>query len=178
MTSEIHRTTCVLDCPDACALEVEVREGRIERIGGSQDHPDTNGFICGKVAGFADRVYHPERLLHPLRRVGAKGERRFERISWDDAIAEICDRLGEIRDRWGGEAILPYHYGGSNGLVSDGLLDALFFSRLGASRLEKTICAVPTTEVALGMYGKMPGVAFEDFVHSRCIVVWGANPKA
>ncbi|MGB6333995.1 MAG: molybdopterin-dependent oxidoreductase, partial [Thermoanaerobaculia bacterium] len=178
MTSEIHRTTCVLDCPDACALEVEVREGRIERIGGSQDHPDTNGFICGKVAGFADRVYHPERLLHPLRRVGAKGERRFERISWDDAITETCDRLGEIRDRWSGEAILPYHYGGSNGLVSDGLLDALFFSRLGASRLEKTICAVPTTEVALGMYGKMPGVAFEDFVHSRCIVVWGANPKA
>ena len=155
-----------------------MRQGRIERIGGSHHHPDTSGFICGKVAGFADRVYHRERLLHPLRRVGAKGERQFERISWDDAITEICDRLGEIRDRWGGEAILPYHYGGSNGLVSDGLLDALFFSRLGATRLEKTICAVPTTEVAMGMYGKMPGVAFEDFVHSRCIVVWGANPKA
>jgi anaerobic selenocysteine-containing dehydrogenase len=178
MSSEIHRTTCVLDCPDACALEVEVREGRIERIVGSQDHPDTNGFICGKVAGFADRVYHRERLLHPLRRLGAKGERRFESTSWNDAITEIRDRFKEIHSRWGGEAILPFHYGGSNGLVTDGLLDALFFSKLGASRLEKTICAVPTTEVAMGMYGKMPGVAFEDFVLSRCIVVWGANPKA
>jgi anaerobic selenocysteine-containing dehydrogenase len=178
MSSEIHRTTCVLDCPDACALEVEVREGRIERIGGSRDHPNTNGFICGKVSGFADRVYHRERLLHPLRRLGAKGERRFESTSWNDVISKIRDRFREIQSRWGGEAILPFHYGGSNGLVTDGLLDALFFSKLGASHLEKTICAVPTTEVALGMYGKMPGVAFEDFVHSRCIVVWGANPKA
>jgi anaerobic selenocysteine-containing dehydrogenase len=110
--------------------------------------------------------------------MGAKGERRFESTSWNDAISEIRDRFNEIRSRWGGEAILPFHYGGSNGLVTDGLLDALFFSKLGASRLEKTICAVPTTEVAMGMYGKMPGVAFEDFVHSRCIVVWGANPKA
>jgi anaerobic selenocysteine-containing dehydrogenase len=178
MSSEIHRTTCVLDCPDACALEVEVREGRIEKIGGSHDHPDTKGFICGKVAGFADRVYHRERLLHPLRRLGAKGERRFESTSWNDVITEIRDRFKDIQPRWGGEAILPFHYGGSNGLVTDGLLDALFFSKLGASRLEKTICAVPTTEVALGMYGKMPGVAFEDFVHSRSIVVWGANTKA
>ncbi len=173
----VRHTTCPLDCPDACHLEVRVRDGRVEAIGGSRDHPDTAGFICSKVAHFARRLEHPDRILHPLRRVGAKGEGHFERVSWDEAVAEIVGRLSEVAARWGGEAILPFHYGGSNGKLTDELTDELFFARLGASRLDKTICAVPATQVALGMYGKMPGVAFPDFVHARVIVVWGANPK-
>jgi anaerobic selenocysteine-containing dehydrogenase len=174
----VRHTTCPLDCPDACHLEVTVREGRVEAIGGSHQHPDTAGFICSKVARFGRRLEHPDRILHPLRRVGAKGEGCFERVSWDEATAEIAARLRDVAARWGGEAILPFHYGGSNGKLTDGLTDDLFFARLGASRLAKTICAVPATEVALGMYGRMPGVAFGDFVHARTIVVWGANPKA
>jgi anaerobic selenocysteine-containing dehydrogenase len=167
-----------MDCPDACALEVVVEEGRVQKIGGGRNHPDTAGFICSKVAGFRRRLEHEDRLLHPMRRVGKKGEGAFERISWDEAIAEITGRFEAIRDEWGGEAIVPFHYGGSNGLLTDDLLDDLFFRRLGASRMEKTICAVPTTEVAKGMYGKMPTVAFQDFPQARCILIWGANPKA
>ncbi len=151
---------------------------RITAIGGGRDHPDTAGFICSKVAKFARRVDHAERLLHPAVRVGPKGEGRFERISWERAIDEIVARLEEVRRRWGAEAILPFHYGGSNGKLSDGFLDALFFARLGASHLGKTICAAPTTAVATEMYGKMPGVAFADYPHARLIVVWGANPRA
>ncbi len=175
--SETRHTTCVLDCPDACHLEVEVEEGRVTRIGGGRDHPDTAGFICEKVSRFDRRLYHRDRVLYPLRRVGPKGDGGFERLGWQEALDTIVENLRAIRDRWGGEAILPFHYGGSNGKLSDELLDDLFFAKLGASRLAKTICAVPTTEVARGMYGKMPGVAFEDFVHASAIVVWGANPK-
>jgi anaerobic selenocysteine-containing dehydrogenase len=178
MSGNVIPTTCPMDCPDTCALDVTVRDGRIERIAAGHDHPVTAGFICTKVARFAQRVYHPERLTTPLRRVGPKGAGEFEPIDWEEAIAEITDRFRGIKQKSGGEAILPYHYGGSNGYMSDGLLDHLFFARLGASRLARTLCAGPTTAVATGMYGKMPGVAFEDFVHAKCIVIWGANPKA
>jgi anaerobic selenocysteine-containing dehydrogenase len=166
-----------MDCPDACALDVTVEDGRVVAIEAGQDHPDTAGFICSKVAQFHKRLYHRDRLLHPMRRVGRKGEGRFEQISWDEAIDEITSRFRTISAESGGEAILPFHYGGSNGMLTDELLDHLYFSRLGASRLDKTICAVPATEVSLGMYGKMPGVAFGDYVHAKCIVIWGANPR-
>ena len=168
-------TTCVLDCPDGCALAVEVVDGRVARVGPAV--AEGTEFICAKVAGFARRLYHEERILHPLRRSGVKGGGHFAVVSWDEALREIADRLLEVRETWGGEAILPYHYGGSNGKLTEELLDDLFFARLGASRLAKTICAVPATEVATGMYGKMPGVAFEDYPRAKCIVVWGANPR-
>jgi anaerobic selenocysteine-containing dehydrogenase len=177
MPIEVKSTTCPLDCPDGCALEVEVDDGRVSRVAAAAASRYTGGFICGKVAGFPKRLYHPERILHPLRRVGPKGEGSFERISWDEAVDTVAGNLRAIADRWGGEAILPFHYGGSNGLVTDEFLDHLFFSKLGASRLAKTICALPATEVALGMYGKMPGVAFSDYPRARAIVVWGANPR-
>ncbi|MCK5714171.1 MAG: molybdopterin-dependent oxidoreductase, partial [Hyphomicrobiaceae bacterium] len=178
MTEPITQTTtCPLDCPDSCALEVTVGVAGVERIDGSRDHPLTAGFICGKVRQFGKRLNHRDRLLHPLRRVGEKGAGEFQRMTWDDAVEEITDRFNKIRAEWGSEAILPYNYGGSNGLLTDGFLDDLYFARLGASRLAKTLCAAPTTTVAVGMYGKMPGVAFEDYAHAKCIIVWGANPK-
>ncbi len=167
------RTTCVMDCPDTCTLDVAVKDGKIETIGATD-----GGFICDKVARFDRRVYHEDRLLYPLQRVGPKGKGDFERISWEEAIGEITRRFQEIIAKWGGEAILPYHYGGSNGILADGFLDNFFFARMGASRLAKTICAVPSSEVAMGMYGKMPGVAFEDYPEAKCIIIWGANPKA
>ncbi|MBI4483611.1 MAG: molybdopterin-dependent oxidoreductase [Acidobacteria bacterium] len=176
-TAKIVHTTCVMDCPDTCALEVVVDDGRIQRIGGAQDHPTTNGFICDKVSRFARRVYHGDRLLYPMRRRGPKGAGEFVRISWVEAMAEITSRFREIIRGWGSEAILPYHYGGSNGLLSDGWIDAFYFARLGASRLARTLCAAPTTEVAMGMYGKMPGVAFEDYRYAKFILICGANPK-
>jgi anaerobic selenocysteine-containing dehydrogenase len=167
-----------MDCPDTCSLEVEVEDGRVKRLRGSRVNPVTDGFICSKIGNFAQRVYSQDRLLHPMRRVGPKGRGEFERISWADAIAIICARFKEIQQRWGGEAILPYNYGGSNGMLGQGTSDAAYFSKLGASRLAHTVCAAPTSTVAKAMYGKMPGVAFEDYVHARFILIWGANPKA
>ena len=156
-----------MDCPDSCALDVIVAEGKIARIQAapaeSSAHPNTQGFICDKVGKFDRRVYHPTRLLHPQRRVGPKGEARFERIAWDEAISTIVERFRAIIARWGAEAILPYHYDGSNGLLSHDFLDAYLFAKLGASRLARTLCAAPATAVAMGMYGKIPGVAFQDY---------------
>src|SRR5690349_14452610 len=178
-----------MDCPDSCALDVIVADGKIARVqaahstssGQAPDdtsaHPNTQGFICDKVGKFSRRVYHDTRILYPQRRVGPKGEGRFERISWDEAIATIVSRFREIIARWGAEAILPYHYDGSNGLLSHDFLDAYFFAKLGASRLARTLCAAPASAVALGMYGKMPGVAFQDYPAAKAILVWGANPK-
>ncbi|HEX2574417.1 MAG TPA: molybdopterin-dependent oxidoreductase [Polyangia bacterium] len=190
--ARLHHTSCPMDCPDTCALEVTVQEGRVVRVAGARDqgHPTLGGFICDKVAQFDRRLYHEDRLLYPMRRKGPKGAQgsvgvdgrgalaSFERISWDEAIAHITARFRDIAARYGAEAILPYHYGGSNGFLSDGLLDDRYFARLGASRLARTLCAAPATEVSTGMYGKMPGVAFEDYVRARCIIVWGGNPKA
>jgi anaerobic selenocysteine-containing dehydrogenase len=172
-----------MDCPDTCAVEVDVEPGdggvdRVVALRGAADHPTTRGFLCSKVARFAERLDGPERLLHPLRRTGAKGTASFARISWEEALAEITGRFRHAVETWGGEAILPFHYGGSNGLLAEDFLDDLYFARLGASRLAKTICAAPATAVATAMYGKMPGVSHEDFVHARAIVLWGANPKS
>ncbi len=178
MPVEIFPSVCTMDCPDTCSLEVEVEDGRIKRLRGSRVNPVTDGFICSKVGNFAQRVYSKDRLLHPMRRIGPKGSGEFERISWAEAIETICSRFKEIQQRWGGEAILPYNYGGSNGMLGQGTSDAAFFSKLGASRLAHTVCAAPTGAVTKAMYGKMPGVAFEDYPHARFILIWGANPKA
>lgn len=177
MAIKKHASACPMDCPDTCGLEVEVRDGEILGIKGSNLNPTTQGFICTKVARFARRVYAEERLLYPMRRWGAKGSGQFKRISWEEAARLICEAFQAICERWGGEAILPYSYGGSNGMLGQDTSDRSFFARLGASRLARTVCAAPTSEAALGLYGKMPGVAFEDYAHARRIVIWGANPK-
>lgn len=170
-------TVCPLDCPDRCSLDVTVDAGRVTSITGSRINPITDGFICAKVRRFPERLYGPDRLLHPMRRTGAKGAGVFERIGWDEAIDTIATRLETIRSRWGGEAILPFNYGGSNGMITDGALDARFFRRLGASRLDRTVCAAPTAAAAGALYGAMASVDFPDFARAKFIIIWGANPK-
>jgi anaerobic selenocysteine-containing dehydrogenase len=147
-------------------------------IDGIPDNPVTDGYICGKVRRYADHVYGPERLRTPARRTGAKGAAQFAAISWDEALTEIVERIRQIKARFGAEAILPYCYGGSNGLLTQGTTDARFFRRLGASRLARTLCGVVAGRAAEGLYGRMAGVAFDDYVHSRLIVIWGANPNS
>ena len=175
-----HRvaTVCPLDCPDSCSLDVTVQDGRVTAIDGSHLNPATAGYICAKVRRFDERVYGPDRLLYPALRKGPKGLASFERVSWEDALARIAERICEARDRWGGESILPYSYGGSNGLLTQDTSDATLFRRLGASRLARTVCAAPTGAANLAMYGKMPSVTYEDYPEARLIILWGANPSA
>ncbi len=169
---------CVLDCPDACSIEVEVEDGRLIDIDGDFRNPLTKGYICGKVRSqIKAHLYGEERLRRPLIRRGAKGAANFEPIGWDEALSTIAKRFNAIRDEHGGEAILPLSYGGSNGLLSQDTTDARYFRRLGASRLARTVCAAPTTRAAGGLYGWMPGVGFPDYAGADAIVVWGANPS-
>jgi anaerobic selenocysteine-containing dehydrogenase len=171
-------TACPLDCPDNCSLSVTVETGKVVDIDGSRQSPTTNGFICAKVRGFAGRVYHEGRVKHPQKRKGPKGLGQFERISWDEAYERIAQEIEKARDTWGGESILPFYYGGSNGILTQDSLDADLFRRLGASRIARTLCAAATTAAQQAMYGRMPGVGYEDYEAARLIVVWGANPSA
>lgn len=172
----IHDSVCPLDCPDTCSLGVGVRDGRIVAVDGSHRNPFTEGFICAKVRRFPERIYAPERLLHPMLRRGAKGAGEFVRIAWDEALDIIADRLAAVIRDSGPEAILPYHYGGSNGMLGEEGADARFFHLLGACHLEKTICAAPTGAAARAMYGAMVGIPPQDYPRARCIVLWGVNP--
>src|SRR5262245_1079370 len=174
----LAQTACPMDCPDTCSLEVEVSGGKVRAIRGTHANPDTMGFICSKVSNFTKRLYSRERLLHPMKRTGPKGENRFVAISWEEASKTICDKFNSIIAKYGGEAIQPFSYGGSNALLGQDTSDKAFFAKLGASRLARTVCAAPTSAVSAGMYGKMPGVAFEDYENAKCILIWGANPKA
>ena len=145
-------------------------------IGGSRKHAVTDGYICGKVRRFGERVYGDARLTHPLVRQGRRGD-EFARTTWDEALATIAGRMVEIRDTWGAEAVLPFSYGGSNGLLTQDTVDARLFREFGASRLARTVCALPTSTANQALYGKMPGVTYPDYRHARLIVVWGANPS-
>lgn len=179
MTTEAitRATACALDCPDSCSLDVTVEGDQLLRIDGNKRNPLTDGFICSKVKDFARHVYSEHRILQPARRRGPKGSGDFEPISWDAALTLVSERLRQTAATSGGEAILPFSYGGSNGHFSQDSTDARLFRRLGASRLEKTVCAAPSSRAATGLYGKFPGMAPEDFEHSRLIIVWGANPS-
>ena len=173
---EVRRSVCALDCPDACSLLVEIDgDERATKLRGNPAHPITRGFLCGKVARYLEREYHPERLLYPQRRVGAKGEGRFERITWDEALDETAHRLGEISARYGSEAILPYSYAGTMGLLNGAGMDRRFFHRLGASRLDRTICSAAGGEALMRSQGAKLGTEPEQFAHSKLIIAWGAN---
>jgi anaerobic selenocysteine-containing dehydrogenase len=177
VTDTLH-STCALDCPDACSLLVTVEDGIATKLRGNPEHPITRGFLCAKVAQYLEREYHPSRLQHPLRRTGPKGAGQFERISWDTALAEIATRLNAAASEFGPESILPYSYGGTLGYLQGGGMDRRFFHRLGASRLDRTICATAGAAGLMEAYGARLGTAPEHFVHARLIVVWGANVLA
>src|SRR6188472_1433478 len=130
----VIRGACPHDCPDTCAMLVTVENGRAVRVAGDPDHPFTQGFLCAKVNRYVERTYHRDRLLHPLRRTGPKGSGRFERITWDEALDEIAERLNQIRASSDGpQAILPYSYAGTMGLIQGSSMDRRFFHSIGAS---------------------------------------------
>ncbi|HSK01451.1 MAG TPA: molybdopterin-dependent oxidoreductase [Kofleriaceae bacterium] len=173
-----RQSACPLDCPDLCGLTVTVDGGRVTAVDGDRRGPLTDGFICGKVRKIADHLYGDDRVLAPLVRTGPKGSGQFRAATWDEALDLVAGRLAAIRETSGGEAILPYHYGGSNGWLTEGALATRLFRRLGASNLDRTFCAAATTAASRGLYGAMPGVALEDYAHAKLIVLWGVNPSA
>lgn len=176
-TRQVH-TACPLDCPDACTLTASVEDGRLGRLDGDSRNGLTAGIICGKVRRFDRHLYGAERIQSPAIRTGPKGASEFRDVSWDEALEHIAGRMLEVRDRSGGEAILPFSYGGSNGALTEGTLDTRWFRRLGASELDRTICAAATSRAQDGLYGMMPGVDVRDYVHASLIVLWGFNPSA
>ena len=200
----VVHAACPHDCPDACSVLITVEDGRATKIEGDPEHPVTQGFLCAKVAKYLDRVYSPERVLYPMRRVGAKGGRAgsqehaggspastqdpsstqnpestraqgWVRISWDEALDEIVSRLRGIAAEFGPEAILPYSYGGTIAALNGGSMDRRFFHRLGASQLERTICS-DAGEVGLQtVLGVKLGTEPEQFAESKYIIAWASN---
>ncbi|WP_419864686.1 molybdopterin-containing oxidoreductase family protein [Candidatus Poriferisodalis sp.] len=171
----VVRGACHHDCPDTCAWEVTVRDGVAVHLRGDPTQPFTDGQLCPKVNPFLDRVYHPDRLLRPLRRVGPKGEGRFEPIDWDAAIAEIAERIGAAVARHGGEAVLPYSLDGTQGLVQKGVLADRFFAALGATRLNRHICGVTAWHGAADVLGVPLGADPAEIAMAQTVVLWGTN---
>ena len=198
MKKVVH-AACPHDCPDACGVLITVEDGRATKIQGDAAHPVTRGFLCAKVAKYLDRVYSPDRVLYPMRRIGPKGpvagERSFaphgrpraavptqaesapawRRISWDEALDEITARFRAITCEFGSEAILPYSYGGTLGALNGASMDRRFFHRLGASQLDRTICSAAGEAGLKSVYGVKLGTEPEQFKHSRYIIAWAAN---
>jgi anaerobic selenocysteine-containing dehydrogenase len=170
------RGACPHDCPDTCAMLVTVENGRAIRVAGDPDHPVTNGFLCAKVNRYIERTYHEDRLVAPMRRVGAKGSGRFEPISWTAALDEIATRLRDIAEsEHGPQAILPYSYAGTMGLVQGSSMDHRFFHQLGASRLERTICSMAGTVGMRMTVGANVGADGEGVPDSDLVLLWGTN---
>jgi len=169
------RGACPHDCPDTCALVTTVENGVAIRIEGAAEHPPTAGVLCTKVAKYLERTYAPDRVLFPMRRIGRKGEARFQRMDWDDALALIAERLGAIAAR-NPEAILPYSYAGTMGLLQGSSMDRRFFHRLGASLLERTICSSAGKAGITATLGAAVGMDFERFEDAKLILLWGTNP--
>ena len=172
---QIVRGACGHDCPDTCAWVVEVRDGTAERLSGDPAHPFTRGTLCAKVNHYLERVHHPDRVLHPLKRVGRKGEGRFVRVSWDEALADIASRWHAIAAESGAEAILPYSSAGVQGLIQMASLDRRLFGSMGCSGLERNICGATAAAGLSATIGCGTGIDPEEIVHSRFIVLWGTN---
>ncbi|WP_317202276.1 molybdopterin oxidoreductase family protein [Janthinobacterium sp.] len=177
MTTTHVRATCPHDCPDTCALLVTVTDGVATEVKGDPEHPTTAGVLCTKVSRYTERTYHAERLLYPLRRVGKKGEGKFERISWDEALDTIAARLKPLAAS-APEAILPYSYCGTMGLVQGESMSARFFHQLGASLLDRTICASAGGTGYRYTVGATIGTDLEQFQNAKLILIWGGNPIA
>src|SRR4029077_6489375 len=175
--ASVVETACPLDCPDACSLAVTVQHGKVVTIDGSHRNPVTGGYICAKVRKFGERVYGPDRLLYPAIRRGRKGEGKFERATCDEALYRVATEMQRAKAESGGESILPYSYGGSNGLLTQDNFDATLWRRFGTSRLARTVCAAPTGAANMALYGKMPSVTYQDYPEAKLIVLWGVNPS-
>ncbi len=175
-STEAHeiRGACPHDCPDTCALITHVEGGVAVAVRGNPDHPRTDGVLCTKVSRYAERTYHAERVLTPLKRVGAKGSGEFTPVSWDEAMSDIAARLGRIAER-DPEAILPYSYAGTMGLVQGEGMAARFFNALGASQLDRTICASAGAEALTQTLGGKFGMRVQHFAESKLILIWGSN---
>src|SRR5262245_6069667 len=172
---KVVRAVCPHDCPDTCAMLVEVDEnGRAVRVKGDPANPFTHGGLCVKVAHYEKRTYHPERLLYPMRRAGRKGEGRFIRISWDEALDTIAAKLAAIATR-DPQCILRYSYGGTLGLLQGASMDRRFFNRLGASLLDRTICATAGMFGLRYTLGASVGTNPETVDRAKYILIWGSN---
>ncbi len=186
MKKVVH-AACPHDCPDACGVLITVQDGRATKIQGDPAHPVTRGFLCAKVAKYLDRVYSPDRVLHPMRRIAPKGPaagdtadgahstQLWQRISWDDALDQITSRFRAITAEFGSEAILPYSYGGTIAALNGAAMDRRFFHRLGASQLDRTICSAAGEAGLKSVLGVKLGTEPEQFPHSRYIIAWAAN---
>ena len=207
MKTVVH-AVCPHDCPDACGVLITVQDGRATKIQGDPEHPVTRGFLCAKVAKYLDRVYSPDRVLYPMRRIAPKGpaagrpshsvEKRssapdqieepvphrkshtgiWQRISWDEAFDEITSRFRAISAEFGSEAILPYSFGGTLGTLNSASMDRRFFHRLGASQLERAICSAAGEAGLESVYGVKLGTEPEQFRHSKYIIAWASNIHA
>ncbi|MDO9196654.1 molybdopterin-dependent oxidoreductase [Rhodoferax sp.] len=171
---------CPHDCPDTCSMLTTVAGGIAIKVQGNPAHPHTDGALCTKVSRYTERTYHPERILHPLKRVGPKGSGQFERVSWDSALQDIAARLSAIASRGpdAAQAILPYSYAGTMGLVQGESMSARFFHKLGASLLDRTICAAAGGEGLTHTLGGKVGMRVEFFADSKLILIWGSNSIA
>jgi len=181
---QVVHAACPHDCPDACGVLITVEDGRATKIKGDPSHPVTRGFLCAKVAKYLDRVYSPDRVLYSMRRVGPKGQatgegaratQAWQRISWDEALEEITSRFKKITGEFGSEAILPYSYGGTLGVLNGASMDRRFFHRLGASQLARNICSAAGEAGLKSVIGVKLGTEPEQFRHSRYIIAWAAN---
>jgi anaerobic selenocysteine-containing dehydrogenase len=199
---QVVHAACPHDCPDACGVLITVQDGRATKIQGDPEHPVTRGFLCAKVAKYLDRVYSPDRVLYPLRRIGPKGPeagqqsfappgqpgaavptqtgltQTWERISWDEALDEIASRLRAISAEFGSEAILPYSFGGTLGALNSASMDRRFFHRLGASQLERAICSAAGEAGLESVLGVKMGTEPEQFRHAKYIIAWASNIHA
>jgi anaerobic selenocysteine-containing dehydrogenase len=193
---QVVHAACPHDCPDACGLLITVQDGRATKIQGDPEHPVTRGFLCAKVAKYLDRVYSPDRVLYPMRRIVAKGpapgprsfaapphrvidpvphEQTWKRISWDEALDGIASRLRRMTEEFGSESILPYSFGGTLGALNSASMDRRFFHRLGASQLDRTICSAAGEAGLESVLGVKLGTEPEQFRHSKYIIAWASN---
>jgi len=174
---KIVNGVCSHDCPDACGWQVAVDEsnGQAIDIWGHADHSVTRGALCGKVDRYMERVYHAERLQRPLRRVGPKGSGQFEAVSWDEALADIAARLHDVIDEHGPEAVLPYSFAGTMGILQGEGMASRLFNRMGASQLARSICSQAGIQGYTYTIGDTEGMETESYAHAKLILIWGSN---
>ncbi|MEA2010258.1 MAG: molybdopterin-dependent oxidoreductase, partial [Actinomycetota bacterium] len=173
----VIRGACHHDCPDTCVWDATVVDGRVIRLRGNPDHPTTRGGLCPKVNRYVDRVYHRDRLLQPLRRVGPKGSAAFEEISWEKAIGEISGRLTDVVVASGPEAVLQYSFAGTQGAIQMGVMADRFFDELGASDIHRHLCGVTAWLGASDVSGLPFGIDPESLHHAQTIILWGTNTQ-